>query len=93
MTVVRVVLVLALLARLAVMLRRLGQWRELHHGLLLVLALMPEPTWLQVAGAVLGGDDVYQHERQRREPAYRSPVHRLAAALGLYRTPLYEAPR
>lgn len=65
------------------------QLRGFHHyyfGLILLLAgflliFTPCPIWILCVliglGLVLVIDDTYQHLRQRKEPKYHSPIHRL----------------
>ena len=69
-----------------------NQWHHGHIGFaLLFLAASRYPTgspwWLLVLAAAgwLMADDLYQHERQRTEPAYRSPIHR-------WTVPIYKVP-
>lgn len=65
--------------------------RAWHHGYIGVFSLAI--AWLAISksdefitvvvylfslfGLWMIADDIYQHNRQRKEPAYRSPVHRL----------------
>ena len=76
-----------------------GRVVQLHHGyigggLALVLRAVSVrwelPMWARIVAAMLIllgawwlADDLYQHIRQFREPFYRSPWHKWAAAIGV----------
>jgi hypothetical protein len=51
------------------------------------------PLWVCLeivfVGVVIFADDLYQHARQRKDPAYRSPLNRLYAVT-LWRIPLIQ---
>lgn len=46
-------------------------------GFLLIWALWPAALAVMAIGFYVFADDVYQHIRQRREPEYQSPLHRM----------------
>lgn len=67
---------------------------EIHHSYwgILLLSVVPAhsgvwPWWVLAPvfalGAVLVIDDVVQHHIQVHDPSYRSPIHRIFAALWL----------
>lgn len=61
---------------------RLGVAVEIHHAWFGIPALSPEVwLWLRFACVIVLLDDAFQHVRQLRHPAYRSPLHLLAARL------------
>lgn len=63
--------------------------REWHHVYLGVPLVFAPPTWgwwvvlAWAAGLWVMWDDAWQHEQQRWNPAYRSPLHRAAHWLHL----------
>ncbi len=82
-----IVIVLALVGMILtlVALSRLGErpFTKIHHiywGLLLTLAPASWGVWavlLWLIGLALISDDWLQHRRQKRQPYYLSPLHRL----------------
>ncbi len=68
-----------------VALARMGErpFTKIHHiywGLLLTLAPASWGVWavlLWITGLALIVDDLLQHRRQKREPYYTSPLHRI----------------
>ena len=62
----------------------LGVAAEWHHAYFGVLAISPEvPRYLRWPGAAALLDDTGQHVAQIWRPEFRSPLHELAAAVGI----------
>lgn len=52
--------------------------RQIHHGYVAALALIPQPTLLAIVWLVIALDDLIQHLIQLLwNPAYQSPLHRV----------------